>query len=104
MNLVALPNLASFPFGVVRPTYGLELKGTLRALRLMANVLSMMGSPINNVGRPEVNSDAAIKSYVDGELSSLYSAVTTAVDSDVSSKLRFLVTNSIDLQGGRISN
>jgi hypothetical protein len=76
------------PEGVVGPTYGLELNGTLRALRLMLNVFSMMGSPINMVGRPEVGSDAATKAYVDGTL--YY-------------RLKFLYPDSIDLQGGRIN-
>ena len=104
MNLIALPNIASMPSGVVGPTYGLELNGTLRALRLMAKILSMMGSPINMVGQPEVGPDAATKSYVDGNLSSLYSAVSAAVDSNLKTSLKFLVKSSIDYQGGRISN
>ena len=94
MNLVALPNIASFPSGVVGPTYGLEFNGTLRALRLMTNVFTMMGSPINNVGRHEVDSDAATKSYVDGGLSNIYGAI----DANVSNKLQFVVAVYIDMQ------
>ncbi len=105
LNIIAYPNIAAFPSGIVGPTtFGLELNGTLRALRLMTNVLTMLGSPINNVGKPEVGSDAATKSYVDDELSSLYDAVNAQVNSTVTNKLKFIVATSIDLQNGLINN